>query len=266
MEAEGRRELLADWLTSPENKQFSRTIVNRVWANFMGRGLVDPVDDLRSTNPPSNAPLMDALVDDFVKHGYDIKHLASTIMNSATYQRSWQTNATNVNDDRYYSHYLIKRLPAEVMLDAISQVTSIPTPFEDFPLGTRALQLPDTATESYFLDAFGRPDRATTCECERDPQPNLRQALHMINGETINKKLAAQGSLTDMALKMGLSNERFVEHLYLSAFSRRPTDGEKSAALKSLDEACGTKPQARREALEDFTWAMLTGKEFIFNH
>ena len=266
LEAEGRRELLADWLTSPENKQFSRTIVNRVWANFMGRGLVDPVDDLRSTNPPSNAPLMDALVNDFVKNGYDIKHLASTIMNSATYQRSWQTNATNVSDDRHYSHYLIKRLPAEVMLDAISQVTSIPTPFEDFPLGTRALQLPDTATESYFLDAFGRPDRATTCECERDPQPNLRQALHMINGETINKKLAAQGSLTDMALKMGLSNERFVEHLYLSAFSRRPTNGEKSAALKSLDEACGTKPQARREALEDFTWAMLTGKEFIFNH
>jgi len=266
LDADGRRELLADWLTSPENKQFSRTIVNRVWASFMGRGLVDPVDDLRSTNPPSNTPLMEALVDDFVKHGYDIKHLASVIMNSATYQRSWQTNATNVNDDRYYSHYLIKRLPAEVMLDAISQVTSIPTVFEDFPLGTRALQLPDTATESYFLDAFGRPDRATTCDCERDPQPNLRQALHMINGDTINKKLAAKGSLTDMVLKLGLSNERFIEHLYLSAFSRRPTDGERTAALKALQEACGTKPQARREALEDFTWAMLTGKEFIFNH
>lgn len=266
LDADGRRELLADWLTSPENKQFSRTIVNRVWANFMGRGLVDPVDDLRSTNPPSNAPLMDALADDFVKHEYDIKHLASVIMNSAAYQRSWQSNATNVNDDRYYSHYLIKRMPAEVMLDAISQVTSVPTAFEDFPLGTRALQLPDTATESYFLDAFGRPDRAATCECERDPQPNLRQALHMINGDTINKKLAAKGSLTDMALKLGLSNERFVEHLYLSAFSRRPTDGERTDALKSLAEACGTNPQARREALEDFTWALLTGKEFIFNH
>jgi len=266
LDAGGRRELLADWLTSPENKQFSRTIVNRVWANFMGRGLVDPVDDLRSTNPPSNAPLMDALVDDFVKHGYDLKHLASVIMNSAAYQRSWQTNATNLNDDRYYSHYLIKRLPAEVMLDAISQVTSVPTAFEDFPLGTRALQLPDTATESYFLDAFGRPDRAATCDCERDPQPNLRQALHMINGDTINKKLAAAGSLTDMALKLGLSNERFIEHLYLSAFSRRPTGEERTAALKSLDEACGTNPQARREALEDFTWAALTGKEFIFNH
>lgn len=266
LDASGRRELLAEWLTSPQNKQFSRTVVNRVWANFMGKGLVDPVDDLRSTNPPSNEPLMNALVDDFVKHGYDIKHLASIIMNSATYQRTWQTNPTNINDDRYYSHYLVKRLPAEVMLDAISQVTGVPTPFEDFPPGTRALQLPDTAVESYFLDAFGRPDRTATCDCERDPQPNLRQALHMINGETINRKLSASGSLTDVAIKIGMSNGRFVDHLYLSAVSRYPKEGERAATLKSLEEACGSNPQARREALEDFTWAILTGKEFIFNH
>ncbi len=266
LDSPGRRELLADWLTSPENKQFSRTVVNRVWANFMGKGLVDPVDDLRSTNPPSNEPLMSALVDDFVKRGYDVKHLAGVIMNSATYQRTWETNSTNVNDDRYYSHYLVKRLPAEVMLDAISQVTGVPTQFEDFPTGTRALQLPDTAIQSYFLDAFGRPDRTTTCDCERDPQPNLRQALHMINGDTINKKLSASGSLTDAALKIGMSNSRFIDHLYLSAFSRYPKEGERTAALKSLDEACAGKPQARREALDDFTWAMLTGKEFIFNH
>jgi hypothetical protein len=266
LDAPGRRELLADWLTSPENRSFSRTIVNRVWANFLGRGLVDPVDDLRSTNPPSNEPLMNALVDDFVSHGYDVKYLAGVIMNSATYQRTWQTNPTNVDDDRYYSHYLVKRLPAEVILDAVSQVTSVPTPFENFPLGTRALQLPDSAVTSYFLDAFGRPERLTTCACERDPQPNLRQALHMINGDTINKKLAAEGSLTDMALKLGMSNSKFVEHLYLSAVSRYPTDAEKSTALKSLQEACDSAPDSRKEALEDFAWAMLTGKEFIFNH
>jgi hypothetical protein len=267
LDAPGRRELLADWLTSSNNQSFSRTIVNRVWANFMGRGLVDPVDDLRSTNPPSNEPLMKALVEDFVNHGYDIKYLAGVIMNSATYQRTWQTNPTNVNDDRYYSHYPVKRLPAEVMLDAMSQVTGVPTAFEDFPLGTRALQLPDTNIESYFLDAFGRPDRATTCECERDPQPNLRQALHMINGDTLNKKISASGGLTDMAAKWGMSNSKFVEHLYLAALSRYPTEAERTMAMKSLQEACGPDgAQSRKEALEDFAWAVLTGKEFIFNH
>ncbi len=266
LDAPGRRQLLADWLTSSENQQFSRTIVNRVWANFMGTGLVEPVDDLRSTNPPSNEPLMNALVDDFVKHGYDIKYLAGIIMNSATYQRTWETNPTNANDDRYYSHYIVKRLPAEVMLDAISKVTGVPTPFQDFPLGTRALQLPDTSVASYFLDAFGRPDRATTCECERDPQPNLRQALHMINGETINKKIAAEGSLTDIAMRFGMSDSRYIDQLYLSALSRFPSQAEKTVALKAIEQADAGDPQARRESLEDFTWATLTGKEFIFNH
>ena len=267
-DADGRREVLADWLTSPENKAFSRTIVNRVWANYMGRGLVDPVDDLRSTNPPSNEPLMNALVDDFVGHGYDIKRLAGTIMRSATYQRSLKTTPNNVNDDRYYSHYLIKRLPSEVLLDAVSQVSEVPTKFEDFPMGTRALQLPDTAPiASYFLDAFGRPERINTCECERDSQPNLRQALHIINGDTINKKLSAKGGVIDKALQSGMSNSKFVDYLYLSAFSRYPSVEERSKILKTLQVASDAdRPEARREAMEDFAWAMFTGKEFIFNH
>ncbi len=266
--ANGRREVLADWLTSPENKAFSRTIVNRVWGNYMGRGLVDPVDDLRSTNPPSNEPLMNALVEDFVQHGYDIKHLARTIMNSTAYQRSWKTTPNNVNDDRYYSHYLIKRLPAEVLLDAVSQISEVPTRFDDFPVGTRALQLPDTAPiASYFLDAFGRPERVNTCACERDSQPNLRQALHIINGDTINKKLSAKGSLIDKAVQSGVSNSQFVEQLYLAAFSRYPSEKEQSTALKALQNASDeNRPEAKKEALEDFTWAMLTGREFIFNH
>ena len=266
--ATGRREVLADWLTSPENKAFSRTIVNRVWGNYMGRGLVDPVDDLRSTNPPSNEPLMNALVEDFVHHGYDIKHLARTIMNSAAYQRSWKTTPNNVNDDRYYSHYLIKRLPAEVLLDAVSQISEVPTRFDDFPVGTRALQLPDTAPiASYFLDAFGRPERVNTCACERDSQPNLRQALHIINGDTINKKLSAHGGLIDKAVQSGVSNSQFVEQLYLAAFSRYPSNEERSAAAKMLEAAPNeNRAEAKKEAMEDFTWAMLTGREFIFNH
>ena len=262
-----RRQILAQWLTSPANQSFSRTIVNRVWANFMGRGLADPVDDIRSTNPPSNEPLMNALVEDFVKSGYDIKHLCEIILSSATYQRSWRTNPANVNDDRYFSHYLARRLPAEVILDAISQVTQAPTLFSGFPKGTRALQLPDTSVDSYFLDAFGRPQRAATCDCERDTQPNLRQALHVINGETLNEKLSVPDGWVDSALKKNLSNREIVESLYLAAYSRYPTQTEMSETTQLLETASqGGDPKAKREAVEDFAWAVLTGKEFVFNH
>jgi len=262
-----RRQILAQWLTSPQNQSFSRTIVNRVWANFMGRGLADPVDDIRSTNPPSNEPLMNALVDGFVKSGYDIKHLCRIILSSATYQRSWRTSPANVNDDRYFSHYLARRLPAEVILDAVSQVTQAPTAFSGFPKGTRAMQLPDTSVDSYFLDAFGRPQRAATCDCERDTQPNLRQALHVINGDTLNEKLSMPDGWVDSALKKDLSNREIVELLYLSAYSRYPTQTELNEATQLLETASqGGDLKAKREAVEDFAWAMLTGKEFVFNH
>jgi len=261
-----RREHLAAWLTSPKNQSFSRTIVNRVWANFMGRGLVDPVDDIRSTNPASNEPLMEALVEDFVKHGYDIKYLCGVIMNSAAYQRAWETNPTNAHDDRYYSHYLVKRLPAEVILDAASQVTGVPTQFTDYPVGIRALQLPDTGVESYFLDAFGRPPRLSTCECERDPQPSLRQALQVINGDTINKKIAAEDGSIDQALKQGMSDEALIKHLFLSAFSRYPTETERKEFLEAIRAAATGDAEAQKEAFHDFAWAIMTSKEFVFNH
>lgn len=262
-----RRQILAEWLTSPQNQSFSRTIVNRVWANFMGRGLADPVDDIRSTNPPSNEPLMNALVEDFVKSGYDIKHLCRVVLSSAAYQRSWKTTPANVNDDRYFSHYLARRLPAEVVLDAVSQVTQVPTLFGGFAKGTRALQLPDTSVDSYFLDAFGRPQRASTCDCERDTQPNLRQALHVINGDTLNQKLAAEEGWIQSALKQNLSNRTLVETLYLTAYSRYPADTELGEAVQLLETASQSKdPNAKREAVEDFAWAILTGKEFVFNH
>jgi hypothetical protein len=258
---EDRRQYLANWLTSPQNTSFSRTVVNRVWANFMGRGLADPVDDIRSTNPPSNEPLMTALVNDFVNHEYDLKHLCSVILTSATYQRSWRTTPSNVNDDRNFSHYLAKRLSAEVILDAVSQVTAVPTDFPGYPVGTRALQLPDTSIDSYFLDVFGRPQRAATCECERDSQPNLRQTLHVINGETINKKLSAKGGFIDAAIQQNLDNEQVLKVLYLSAYSRYPSQSEITEAKALL----GSQGE-RRQVLEDYAWAMLTDKEFVFNH
>ena len=180
---------MAAWLTSPENTQFARTIVNRVWGSLLGRGLVHPMDDLRATNPASNEELFAALTADFVEHGFDVKRLIRTIMTSATYQRSADTDATNVKDDRYYSHYLTRRLPAEVILDAFSQVTGVPTRFEGYPAGTRALQLPDTQVDSYFLTVFGRPERILTSAAERQMDPTLPQALHAINGDTLNGKL-----------------------------------------------------------------------------
>jgi len=189
------------------------------------------------------------------------------IMNSSTYQRSWKANHNNQNDDRYGSHYVSKRLSAEVILDAVSQVTGAPTAFAGYPAGTRALQLPDTSVASYFLDVFGRPQRAATCECERDSQPNLRQALHVINGETMNRKLAAEGGLIDEALKKQVPTSKIIEQLYLSAFSRYPSDSEKTEVLKSIAENLKSEDMnLQRQVLEDFVWAMLTSKEFIFNH
>lgn len=254
-----RRLHLAEWLTSARNPYFARAIVNRVWANFMGRGLVDPVDDLRATNPASNEELFQALTEDFVRRGFDIQHLIRTILQSATYQRSSRTNESNADDDRYYSHYLIRRLPAEVILDAISQVTRIPEEFEGYPLGTRALQLADSQVESYFLSSFGRPPRAVTCECERQDDSNITQALHIINGKTLNDKLRASANLIDQLVQSASSDEALVEEIYLAALSRRPT-AEEMGALKPAAA------ERDRQTLEDLLWAVLTSREFLFNH
>jgi len=183
-------------------------------------------------------------------------------MTSATYQLSSRTNAGNASDNKYYSHYIPRRLPAEVILDAMSQVTGVPQNFPGYAVGTRALQLPDSRVNSYFLTAFGRPERALTCACERQQDPSLAQALHVINGDTLNKKLAAGNAMVDYAMKLGLSNGTFLEHLYLSALNRFPEPDEKARLLTALDAAG---PDGRRLALEDLAWAVLTGKEFLFN-
>ena len=269
---EDRRIPFAKWLTSPKNTYFSRAIVNRVWANFMGRGIVDPVDDVRATNPASNEELFAAVSKDFVENHFDIKRLIRTIMNSGVYQLSSEANATNQNDNKYYSKYIVKRLPAEVLLDAMSQVTGVPTKFNGYPAGFHALQLPDTQIKSEFLASFGRPARIICDAGERSVQPSIAQALHVINGDTLNKKLSSPDGFAALAVKLGLSNSRLLEMLYLSAYSRYPTDSEKApmlAALKTADPTSGTadaQRDVRQKALEDMMWAMLTSKEFLFNY
>jgi hypothetical protein len=263
------RQYFAKWLTSPENPYFARNVVNRIWRNFMGRGLIEPVDDLRETNPATNDALLNALVKDFVAHGFDVDHLIRTIMQSATYQASSKPLKENADDDKYGSHFMIRRLPAEVLLDAYSQVTQIPEKFEGYPAGMRGIQLPDTAVKSYFLTAFGRPARQQTRESERTSVPTITQALHIINGDTLNNKLRAPDNFIDMLVRLGFSDEQIVDYLYMASLSRHPTEAERTAlldALQSADHDKGSGADSRRAALIDMSWGLLTGKEFMFDH
>jgi hypothetical protein len=263
-----RREYFAEWLVSPDNPFFARTLVNRVWKNFMGRGLVESVDDIRDANPPSNPELLDALTRDFVEHRFDVRHLARTIMRSATYQLTSKPTAANAADLKYHSHYIARRLPAEVILDAIGQVTGVREVFPGYP-GRRALQLPDVAIDSYFLNAFGRPSRVTAADSERQQEPSITQALHVINGDTINRKLAAPRGLIQGLLESGADNRTAIERLYLAALSRRASEEEVRTLSLAIDEVIAKETAApetaRRRVLEDLAWAILTGKEFLFN-
>ncbi len=278
-DAKSRRSHFADWLTSPENPYFAKAIVNRVWRNFMGRGLVEAEDDLRETNPASNKELLDALVKDFIAHKFDVKHLIRTIMTSAAYQRSSTVRPENTADDRFYSRYLVRRLSAEVILDAYSGVTGVPTPFDqiytgveggtaatgNYPAGVRALQLPDSQVASNFLNAFGRPERLQTCACERQQEATVGQALHLNNGQTLNDKLRSKNSRVEQWLKENVSNAEAVRRVFELALCREPTPAEAKKFATILNEATADKGSSRREALEDLFWAVLTGKEFLFN-
>jgi hypothetical protein len=275
-----RREYFVNWLTGRDNPYFARALVNRVWRNFLGRGLVEAEDDLRQTNPPTNEELLAALAKDFVAHKYDVKHLIRTVMNSATYQRSSAPVPGNATDDRFYSHYLIRRLPAEVVLDAYSQVTGVPTPFNRVqigttggeapysgsPLGTRALQLPDSQVISKFLDAFGRPERSQTCSCERMQDSSVGQALHLNNGKTLNDKLKDKKSVVARWVTAKVRDKEAVRRVFLLALSREPTAKEMRRFQGLMAEAAKDKGTTRREVLEDLCWGVLTGREFLFNH
>ncbi len=272
LEARGdRRIAFADWLADTSNPYFDRAIVNRVWANFFGRGLIDPEDDLRATNPATDPALLEWLVDDFRAHKRDVKHLIRTIMASAAYQRSSEPLTANAQDQKFLSHYPIKRLPAEVLLDAIGRVTEVPTAFAGFPEGWRSLQLPDSRIESNFLDAFGRPAREAVCSCERSDEPSVSQALHLVNGNTLNEKLRDEKGVVARLVREGEEDQMVIETLFASALARLPTSDEAGQLLPALAEAThgldgDAATAARRQAIEDLYWAILTSKEFLFDH
>ena len=272
-----RRTVLADAITAAENPYFARAITNRVWANFFSVGLVESVDDLRASNPASNEPLFAKAAEFLIGKKFDLRELMRAILQSETYQRSSVATPENKADTRFYARYYPRRLMAEVALDAVSQVTHIPTPFEtdvrnanqskgtEYPAGWRAVQLPDANINSYFLKAFGRPLREVTCECERSSEPTVTQALHLSNGDTINQKLTAKDSIVATALASGKPAAQLIEDAYLATLARLPTDGERGRFEKILTEAKdGT--DEKRLALEDTYWALLSSREFLFNH
>jgi hypothetical protein len=258
-----RRVHVADWLVSRDNPYFSRAIVNRIWANYMGVGLVEAVDDMRMTNPASNPKLLAQLATYLDDQKFDLKSLMRLILQSETYQRATAALPGNIADKRFYSHYYPKRLMAEVALDAASQVTGVSTTFAKYAGGTRAIELPDVGVDNYFLKVFGRPDRVTTCECERTGLPTVAQTLHMANGDTINQKLQSPDGRVAAIIEQNIPDDQVVEDLYLSALSRYPTDAEKKSVLAEIGAHKGPD---RREVIEDLFWGMLTSTQFLFNH
>jgi hypothetical protein len=263
LKGKSRREALAGWLASAENPWFARNVANIVWAHFLGVGIVDPVDDMRVSNPPSNPELLDALAKKFVSDNYDLKKLVRDICNSRTYQLSTRTNETNATDARNFSHAMIRRVRAEVLLDCISRVTATPNKFKGLPLGARAVQIADGNTTNYFLTTFGRATRATVCSCEVKMEPNLSQALHLLNGDTTQQRIR-QGKIVENLLKEKKEPKEIIRTLYLTTLSREPTDLEMEKLLATLPD--GKNREKAREALEDIFWALLNSKEFIFNH
>ncbi len=258
-----RRVKLAEWITAPDNPYFARNLVNRFWGYLMGRGLVEPLDDLRATNPASNPELLDALADDFVRHKYDLWHLLRTIMNSRGYQLASMSTPENQADVQnvHFTRYTIRRLTAEQLADAIDGATGTIEKYPGLPLGTRAIQLPDSGVKSFLLDTFGRPARQITCECERTTQPNIAQALHLLNGEFLNKKLADAKGRLETLLKAKKEMPEIIEELYLVTMSRVPRPEE----IERARHWVGMAPTPR-EGLQDLLWALLNSREFMFNH
>ncbi len=256
-----RREVLAAWLTSPDNPFFPTSVVNRIWYHLVGRGIVDPVDDFRDSNPAANDALLDALAKDFVAHQFDAKYILRVILNSRTYQLSAQTNDFNKDDNKYFSHAVTRLLSAEQLLDAVCFATAVPEKYPGLPLGTRAVQLPDGEVNNVFLKTFGQPARELACECERESDSNLAQALQLINGPTINDKVRDANNRLGKLLAQNKSDTEVLEQLYLATLSRSPADGEVKAALEHVAKAT-----EKRKAWEDVQWALINSKEFLFRH
>lgn len=272
---EDPRLLLAGWMREKTNPFFAKALVNRYWKHFFRRGLVDPEDDIRDTNPPTNPELLDALASNFVQSGYDLRALIRTMAQSTTYQLSSVPNAHNGIDQQNFSRYYPRRLPAEVLLDAIDALTGTPTTFADLPLGTRAISLPDNSYNNTtpLLKVFGRPEGLSVCECERAESASLAQSLHLLNSAEIKRKLSAANGRADRLSKLGGADSDMIRNLYFAAFSRPPSEEEIRETEEYLTRPV-TAPQgepldplkAKRNALEDLIWALMNAKEFLYNH
>ncbi|MEX0714799.1 MAG: DUF1549 and DUF1553 domain-containing protein, partial [Pirellulales bacterium] len=260
IEAAGdRRQPLAEWMTSPENPFFARNVVNRYVAYLLGRGLVEPIDDMRATNPASNAELLDRLAADLTASGFNLKHLLRTIMTSRLYQLDSQPTASNAADRRFYSHYQVKRLAAEPLLDAIDYATGVRTKFRNLPPGTRAIELPDGEYPDYFLKTFGKPRRVSVCECERSSEANLSQALHTLNGDPLAGKIADANGRVAKLLAAEKTFDESVHELYLATWSRRATAEELAALKPFLDQSPDPKT-----FYEDLLWTLINSKPFLY--
>jgi hypothetical protein len=265
---------LADWMAEESNPFFAKVLVNRYWKHFFKKGLVEPEDDLRDTNPPTNPELLDALAKHFIESDFDLKEAIRVIVSSKTYQLSAQPNEHNVVDHQNFSHFYPKRLQAEVLLDAVDCLTGATTSFADLPMGTRAVALPDNSyNSSAFLKVFGRPDAASVCECERVQSSSLAQSLHLMNSSEVKGKLATAGGRADRLAKSEEEDAKKIHEIYLAAFSRPPTGEELSIAESHINiprtDSAG-KPiapaTAKKMAYEDLLWAIMNTKEFLYNH
>ncbi|MFL5341759.1 MAG: DUF1549 domain-containing protein, partial [Gemmataceae bacterium] len=258
---EDPRARLAAWITDSKNEAFAGAMVNRLWRHFLGVGLVEPVDDLRATNPPTNPELWQYLCREFVEHKFDLKHVMRLILNSRTYQTESATRPGNATDTRYYSHFYPRRLTAEVLADAIASATGVPYQYPGYPLGVRAVQLPDPGVKSVFLEVFGRPARVTACACERADDIAIPHLLHLLNGdEVLHKIRAGDGRLASLT-KSGRPEPEVIDEIFLATIGRRPKESEQ-ATIRQWDQD----PQGRPALLEDLFWSLLNTKEFAFNH
>jgi hypothetical protein len=251
---------LGTWLASPENPYFAQNFTNRVWAHFFGRGIIEPVDDVRISNPSVNPELLAELSKRFTASNYDFKQLVREICNSAAYQRSTNRNESNQTDEKNFAHANLRRMKAETLLDCISGVTDTKNKFPGLPVGARAVQIVDGNTSTYFLTTFGRASRETVCSCEVKMEPTLSQALHLLNGDTVNGKIAQGGVLAKM-VEAKQEPMAIAEQLYIKTLGRKPT-AEEVAALTPLFPA-GADP---KPVLDDLFWSLLNSREFLFNH
>ncbi len=255
-----RRVILAEWLASPRNPFFAKSFVNRVWAHFYGLGIVEPVDDFRVSNPASNPELLDELAKRFTESNYDLRKIVREICNSRTYQRSTQRNDSNLTDEKNFAHANLRRIQAESLLDTISVVTDTKDKFNGLPTGSRAVQIADGGYSTYFLTTFGRATRETPCSCEVKMEPTLSQALHLLNGDTVNQKIKT-GGVIEKLMKDKPKLEDRISDLYIRCFARRPTPEEVAKVTKAL----AIEPDPKK-AMEDLFWALLNSREFLFNH